>query len=404
MKYRFQRSKWMWIATAVVTLHVASAGAATETSIEQRLDQYFQLIDSAPSPTDLVLLKNASDFWLKGVHGQHPSVARFFQLHEPQQWRFSDLQQAGDYAAITVAVESLNYAQPWLLQFELLKSDSNWMITDYRDVTLRPYDDTGKSTAEVVMAYLDVISTALTLRSNTDKPDQLQRIKRFYEPGAGFWKNGAVYSVAFMLWLEQQTPKAYALVAVDDTDVSVSFSDTRRGETQIVRFGTAKEDGHFFINQYTNLAAEERRQAEEVLAGESLQALAQVTASNDSSTQVVQSQLDILASAGKGPALYAVMSEVAERSQPLWLPSKSARSSLGRLIGIYAGLSTQTAAPRWTLTIETSEADRQVVVARPQNPQDLGAFATLLDGIRFQTIKSEDHWKIEHAVAIRHQP
>lgn len=403
MKYLFQASKLVRITAALVVVFVALAAAAAEPPIEQRLNQYFQLIDSAPSPTDPKIFKKANAFWLKGVGGQHPSVSRFFQLHEPQQWRFGELQQAGDYAAITVAFESLNYTQPWLVRFELLKSDLNWMITDYRDVTLRPFEDSGKGNVDVVTAYLDVTSAAIALRSRTDNPEQLQRIKRFHESGAGFWKAGTAHSVAFMLWLEQQAPKAYELVAADGADVTFSFSDTRRGETQAVRFTTVKENDRFFIASHTNLAAEERRITQQAVASKSLESLGQIAVSDDLSTQVVQSQLDILASAGKGAALYAVMSEVAERSEPLWLPSKSARSSLGRLIGIYAGMSTQATAPMWSLAIEASDANSQVVVARPQSLQEMGAFASLLDGIRFQTVKSDGGWKIEHAVAIRNR-
>ena len=127
----------------------------------------------------------------------------------------------------------------------------------------------------------------------------------------------------------------------------------------------------------------------------------QVTAGNDSSRQVVDSQLNILAGAGQGAALYQVMSEVVERSEPLWIPSKAARASLGRLVGMYAGMSAQALSPDWNLVAEAQEGKKQVVIARPHSSEGLGAFSSLFDGIRFQTIHASEGWKIEHATAFR---
>jgi|TARA_R110002072_G_scaffold81883_1_gene187129 hypothetical protein len=374
---------------------------ATEPAIEQRLQQYFQLLNSTSGPTDPGIFSAASGYWLKGIHGQHISVSRFFLLHEPGEWQVEEVQQAGDYAAVTISFDSANYSQPWLVQFELLRADGNWMLTEFSDQTLRPFDDNDKTQTELVIAYLEVIEAAIALRSNTDDTEQLNRIKLFYEPGAGFWKSGAVYSVGFMLWIDQQEPRSYAVTRATESEVTVRFNETRRRGDQSVRFTMVKDSGRYYIAQYVNEALEQQQEAQEIIADQSLEALEQLSSSDSTPKQVVSSQLDILAGAGKGAALYTVMNEVVERSEPLWVSSKTARSSLGRLIGIYAGMSVQAPSPTWEFVLEGAEDNTQVVIARPNNPEELGAFSSLLDGIRFQTIRGSGGWKIEHAVAFR---
>ena len=112
-------------------------------------------------------------------------------------------------------------------------------------------------------------------------------------------------------------------------------------------------------------------------------------------------QLNILAGAGQGAALYQVMSEIVERSEPLWVSSKAARASLGRLVGMYAGMSAQAFFPDWKLVAEARDGEKQAVIARPHSPDGMGAFSSLFDGIRFQTIHASEGWKIEHATAFR---
>jgi hypothetical protein len=400
MKYYYHRHNVVRACVILVAL-CATKLYATESDIEQRLESYFQLLNSAPRPTDPVIFSEAKQFWLKGVQGQHPSVSRFFLLHDPDEWQMENVQKAGDYAAVTIAFDSSNYTQPWLAQFELLSVNGEWMLTEFSDQTQRPFDDSSRSQSEFVMAYLQTIEAAIALRAGTDDSDELNRIKLFYEPGAGFWKRGTLDSVGFMLWLDQQSPRSYEVISAMGSEVTVRFNNTRRRGDQTVRFTTIEEDDRYYLTQYINEALEQQQQVQEEIAAQSIQSMEQVTAGNDSSRQVVDSQLNILAGAGQGAALYQVMSEVVERSEPLWIPSKAARASLGRLVGMYAGMSAQALSPDWNLVAEAQEGKKQVVIARPHSSEGLGAFSSLFDGIRFQTIHASEGWKIEHATAFR---
>ncbi|MCX2978770.1 hypothetical protein [Candidatus Marimicrobium litorale] len=400
MKYYYHRHNVVRACVILVAL-CATKLYATESDIEQRLESYFQLLNSASRPTDPVIFSEASQFWLKGVQGQHPSVSRFFLLHDPDEWQMENVQKAGDYAAVTVSFDSSNYTQPWLAQFELLSVNGEWMLTEFSDQTQRPFDDSSRSQSEFVMAYLQTIEAAIALRAGTDDSDELNRIKLFYEPGAGFWKRGTLDSVGFMLWLDQQSPRSYEVISAMGSEVTVRFNNTRRRGDQAVRFTTIEEGDRYYLTQYINEALEQQQQVQEEIAAQSIQSMEQVTAGNDSSRQVVDSQLNILAGAAQGAALYQVMSEVVERSEPLWIPSKAARASLGRLVGMYAGMSAQALSPDWNLVAEAQEGKKQVVIARPHSSEGLGAFSSLFDGIRFQTIHASEGWKIEHATAFR---
>lgn len=400
MKYYYHRHNTVKVCVILVAL-CATKLYATESAIEQRLESYFQLLNSASRPTDPAIFSEASQFWLKGVQGQHPSVSRFFLLHDPGEWAVKDIQKAGDYAAVTIAFDSSNYTQPWLTQFELLSVNGVWMLTEFNDQTQRPFDDSSGSQSEFVMAYLQTIEVAIAQRDGTDDSEELNRIKLFYESGAGFWKPGTVYSVGFMLWMDQQAPRSYEVISAIDSEVTVRFNDTRRRGDQAIRFTVSEERGRYYLVQYINEALEQQQKAQEEVAVQSMQSLEQVTVGNNSSRQVVDSQLNILAGAGQGSGLYQVMSEVVERSEPLWVTSKAARASLGRLVGIYAGMSAQALSPDWNLVAEAQEGKKQVVIARPHSSEALGAFSSLFDGIRFQTIQASEGWKIEHATAFR---
>ncbi len=400
MKYYYHRHNIVKVCVILVAL-CATKLYATESAIEQRLESYFQLLNSASRPTGPAIFSEASQFWLKGVQGQHPSVSRFFLLHDPGEWAVKDIQKAGDYAAVTIAFDSSNYTQPWLTQFELLSVNGVWMLTEFNDQTQRPFDDSSGSQSEFVMAYLQTIEVAIAQRDGTDDSEELNRIKLFYESGAGFWKPGTVYSVGFMLWMDQQAPRSYEVISAIDSEVTVRFNDTRRRGDQAIRFTVSEERGRYYLVQYINEALEQQQKAQEEVAVQSMQSLEQVTVGNNSSRQVVDSQLNILAGAGQGSGLYQVMNEVVERSEPLWVTSKAARASLGRLVGIYAGMSAQALSPDWNLAVEALDGKKQVVIARPHSSEDLGAFSSLFDGIRFQTIQASEGWKIEHATAFR---
>jgi hypothetical protein len=121
MKYPFHRNSIVWAGIILVAMLTPQL-QATEPAIEQRLQQYFQLLNSTSGPTDPGIFSAASGYWLKGIHGQHISVSRFFLLHEPGEWQVEEVQQAGDYAAVTISFDSANYSQPWLVQFELLRA------------------------------------------------------------------------------------------------------------------------------------------------------------------------------------------------------------------------------------------------------------------------------------------
>ena len=150
----------------------------TEQEVSAQLTQYFELLTSAGSPTDPAIFKQANQHWLKGVQGKHVAVARFFSLHAPTGWTFSNAQSAGDYAAIEAHFDSLNFDRLWRTRFELAKVDSEWKVTEFENLTLRPFDDDGAGPGDLVMAYIAAVQAV------ADSDDE--RVRRFLPAGRGF--------------------------------------------------------------------------------------------------------------------------------------------------------------------------------------------------------------------------
>ena len=175
--------------------------------------------------------------------------------------------------------------------------------------------------------------------------------------------------------------------------VAVGFADTKRGGPALIRLTVVEDDARLFITQYENVAVREREAERAQTKRAALDALADTATGNKSPEAIVRSQLDILAQAGAG--ITQVMNEVVEQSEPLWISSKSARASLGRLIGMYAGLAAASGLPKWSLV-----RDAEIVTATPTNPDELGGFSMMLKGIRFEVVQ-QDGWKLVSATAFR---
>jgi len=220
-------------SAGALLLFIALTGSAqAQTSagaIAGTLENYFRLITQAPSPTDSAIFKDASGYWLKGAPGNHVGVARFFLLHASDEWAFEKMQSAGDYAAIEVSFNSVNYTQPWRTRFELVRAESSWKITEFEDLTIRPFDDIGASPAELVMAYLGTMQSIIRSDEEQD-PAEAERIKRFYQPGAGFWKGPVTKALPLYLWLKQQSPERASIESVEEEGqsslVTVRFART----------------------------------------------------------------------------------------------------------------------------------------------------------------------------------
>ena len=376
MKSRFTESV-VALAKAiplVMSLWFALAGGARAEAAEDELtgtlDAYLAMIGAASSPTDPGIFKAASSYWLKGVQGNHPAVARFFLLHGASDWVFENRQSAGDYAAIETHFHSLNYSRPWRTRFELARANSGWKITHFEDLTLRPFDDTGATPSDLVLAYLQTMQAVTAEGLETD-PVMQQRIKGFYQPGAGFWKGSAVKALPVYLWMKQQLPQhpqvTSVLEAAAERVVTVRFAQTKGSDQPSdIRFIVTRENNRLYITGYENVAASDRREQLEQTRDTTLEAMASTTVSTVTPEALVRSQLQILQQAAPGMA--TVMSEVMERSEPLWVSSKQARASLGRLIGIYSGLGATAQEPEWELESE-EEGDQHTIIARAANPE-----------------------------------
>ncbi len=408
MKLRFPSSKHIntvLIASALLLLAALSNSAQAqlpESGISEKLESYLTLIAKSDSPTNPAIFQDASAYWLKGVHGNHLAVARFFVLHSPDDWHLEGTQSAGDYAAIEVAFGSVNYGQPWRARFELARTASGWQIAEFEDLTIRPFDEVGADPGKLVMAYLGIMQTIIR-SDDSAEPETAQRIKQFYQPGAGFWRGYAVNAVPLYLWLEQQTPAQPSLVSIEANDpssvVTVRFATTKRENTPaFIKLSVEEVQNRLFITGYENMAASQLKAAQAEVKAASLAAVNSTQVSAESPEALVRSQLAMLQQAGPGMPL--VMSELVERSEPLWISSKTARASLGRLIGVFSGLASLENSPAWELD-SSSATNPATVTARLSNPDELGAYSALLKGVRFEVVQQPAGWKLSSATPYR---
>jgi len=393
--------KAKYAAAALLLAAVMTGGVQAQTTQEplnRTLDGYFQLMAQAPSPTDPSIFKEANAYWLKGIQGNHVSVARFFLLHAADNWVFEKKQSAGDYAAIEVHFNTATYNKPWRTRFELAKVGSDWKITDYEDLTIRPFDDSNAGPGELVEAYLNTMQ-AVIQDNQKFNPNNEQHRTRFYQSGAGFWSGTAIRALPLYLWLKQQNPQQPVIDSVVEQEsgntVTVRFARTKRQDQPVfIKLTVAKEQRRLYITSYENVAVSEQQAELAKIKAEAIEAVTATTVSTLTAEDLVRSQLEILQQAGPGMA--QVMSQVIELSEPLWVSSKMARASLGRLIAIFTGLASSSANPEWKF-----ESSGTTIIARPVNADQLGAFSALLKGIEFTHVQQEGAWKLSSATAFR---
>lgn len=407
---KYSHKKYARLSTLVVGLMLSMVLSVPRPALaqtaEQRLSEYFQLLADADTPTSPKLIKPVSAFWHKGVHSNWVGVSRYFLMHQPTQWTFGDQLNAGDYMAIQVLFNSRNADLPWVTEFELVKAHSGWKITEFADLTLRPFDEQTGTPPRLVDTYLQQTQLAIENMNTVAEPSEKMRLEKYYGAGAGFWQvSNAVKSRQLMLFLQQKQPESYRIADVepdvthaDKTAVTVVFEGIKHHpDGYPLQFDVIKQQKRLFISTYYDVNADKRRVDFNRAKGAVTEALDQLNSDMHTAEATVQSQLDILKAAGTGPGLYAAMPDIAEQSKPLWHQSRSAKADLGRLVGLYAGFNGQGAVvPEWALT-----ADGAVVTARLSNAKQLGAITKLLSGVRFTLVQQDGGWKIKHAVILR---
>lgn len=371
-------------------------------SPEQRLDSYLQLLTHADAPTSAELIKPASAFWLKGVHSDWVSVSRYLALHRPSRWTFSDQVAAGDYMSLKVQFSSRNSATPWITEFELVKAHNLWKITAFSSITQRALDDQTTSAQSLLETYLKQAQQAIkAIHAEQDKSEK-DRLEKYYGSGAGYWDSVDIQSRMFLLWLKQKSPNTYQITDDSTTketgSVTVTFHGVKHHPNGYpIRFEVIRKQQHLFIASYHDIKREKQKAETDKAVAAVTSDLNQVTANSSTPEATVRSQLEILQTAGKGSALYAVMPKIAEQSKPLWTSSRKARASLGRLVGVYAGLNSPgTDDIEWAFSTED-----KTVTASISNLDALGSVSALLKGVRFTLVQQSDGWKIDQAVIFR---
>ena len=350
----------------VLVVWVGTIGSARANTPKESLGEYFELLARADSPTSLALVEPSSRFWLKGAHSGWLEVNRYFYFHRPAGWKFTEQANAGDYMSIRVLFDSVNANQPWLTEFELVRTKSGWKIIAFTDITLRPFDEQSGSAQSLVFTYLEKARHALGTMAQGINQQEQARLEKYYGNGAGFWYALPTRSRLFLLWLEQQAPATYEIANTstvgDKSSIVVEFMGTKG------------------------------RAADKVST-----AIDKVTWRTDSPAATVSTQLEILRRAGSGPALYAVLPDIVERSKPLWASSRRAKATLGRLIGVFVAFNAQgRPVPTWELISAGT-----VVTAHIVNPESFKNVSKFMQAIQFSLSHQVNGWKIVDAVIFR---
>ncbi len=386
----------------VLVVWVGTIGSARANTPKESLGEYFELLARADSPTSLALVEPSSRFWLKGAHSGWLEVNRYFYFHRPAGWKFTEQANAGDYMSIRVLFDSVNANQPWLTEFELVRAKSGWKIIAFTDITLRPFDEQSGSAQSLVFTYLEKARHALGTMAQGINQQEQARLEKYYGNGAGFWYALPTRSRLFLLWLEQQAPATYEIANTstvgDKSSIVVEFMGTKgRAAGHRIKFEVVSRQSRLFITQYHDMErvlhqAELNKAADKVST-----AIDKVTWRTDSPAATVSTQLEILRRAGSGPALYAVLPDIVERSKPLWASSRRAKATLGRLIGVFVAFNAQgRPVPTWELISAGT-----VVTAHIVNPESFKNVSKFMQAIQFSLSHQVNGWKIVDAVIFR---
>jgi len=309
------------------------------------------------------------------------------------------LQSAGDYSALTVSFDSIIWDRPWKTRFEFVKRDEQWKLTAFEDLTQRAVDDSKLSANDFVLAYLKQAGIAANLLNTTTDKDEKKRIEQYQISGAGFWKSNPIKSRLFILWLQQKTPTDWKLLETSvpseaTAKVIINFNGVKHHKTGYsLTFDIINENNHWLIKNYYNRQTQTRLETRKITSDIAAKEISNVQLNQDSAESVVRSQLKILEYASSGAGV-SILSELAKKSKPLWLKSRKARASLGRMLGISANLKEP---HQWILAKQGESAEKQILIVTFTTPMKL----LLIKGIRFIVLKQDDIWKIKEATLFR---
>ena len=382
----------------------ATSVAAQAHRAEKTLDEYLDTSRQAVRAGDGLSLVETSRYWIS-KHSQYPQAIRFLHLHDPDGWTYTNQRSAGDYMSVDVHFQSKNWTHPWQTRFELLKKKDQWLITDFEDLTIRPLThepETPEAIVTIVDRYLETALAGVALSDERGTEAGAKRILEFYNSGAGFW-NTPIKSKMFFLWLKQNRPVTLPAARVDGikgevASVAVTLRGSRRHKSETAfRFALEKDKRRkhrWFIRDYEDVALKHQQDRLAATAQDAQSGVRQVAIEQSSSHTVVRSQLAILSASKEATLQAAVMTEIIEKSQPLWADTKRARASLGRLMAMHSTLSAKSDM-QWQLVTQPSTQDDDVVVATP-----IPALI-LFNGIRFTVADSGGQWLIQSAVLFR---
>lgn len=373
---------------------VARADQSTD-----HLETYLtEVIASAKDGGGSALLK-ASRYWLSRPRNSHFSVVRFIKLHDPASWSLGKVKRAGDYMAIDVAFNTCCWDQPWMTSFELIRQGDKWSISDFDDITLRPIVKEPEDAKDLLSKWLEQAFQGIARLDQAANETKSKAIRDYYGSGLGFW-TPSFKSKMWFLWLNQHRPTSETQIEIENkqdnaTNLKVRFSGGGlRQSTVSFLFSMRKESGRWFVADYENITQNLRKKKRAESAKKFIEQVGDVEIDQRSAESVVHTQLAILATAERIGNKHAVMwHEVTKNSEPLWEVSKEARRSLGRLIAM--NLAGQRPDGNWSLEVESSAADKAVIVAIPVSN------SLLFKGIRFELMQKGTKWVIQSAVLFR---
>ena len=385
-----------------VLVGFAASVAAQAHRAEKMLDEYLDTSLQAVRAGNGLCLVETSRYWIS-KHSKYPQAIRYLRLHDPDGWRHTNQRSAGDYMSVEVHFQSKNWTHPWQTRFELLKKKDQWLITDFEDLTIRPLThepDTSETIGAIVDRYLETALVGVALSDKRGTEAGTKRILEFYNSGAGFWFT-PLKSKLFFLWLKQNRPVTLPTARVDgikgevaSVAVTLRGSGRRKSETAF-RFALEKDKRRkhrWFIRDYEDVGLKHQQDTLAAAAQDARSGVHEVEQS--SAHTVVRSQLAILSASKEVTLQASVMTEIIQKSRPLWADTKRARASLGRLMAMHSTLSSKSHI-QWQLATETSAQDADIVVATPSPA------LTLFNGIRFTVADSGGQWLIQSAVLFR---
>jgi len=372
---------------------VARADQSTD-----HLETYLtEVITSAKIGGGSALLK-ASRYWLSQTRNSHFSVVRFIKLHDPASWSLGKIKRAGDYMAINVAFNTCCWDQPWITSFELIRQGDEWSISDFDDITRRPIVKEPDDAEDLLSKWLEQAFQGIARLDQAANETKSKAIRDYYESGLGFWTS-SFKSKMWFLWLNQHRPTPPTQIEIEDeqdnaTNLKAHFFDGRLHQpTASFRFSMKKEGSKWFIANYEDIAQKQRKEQRAESVQKFIEQVGAVGIDQGSAESVVDTQLAILSAAERIVNQHAVMTEVINSSEPLWVVNKEARRSLGRLVAM--NLAEQRPGGKWLLDVQSSAADKAVIVATPVSN------SLLFKGIRFELTQKSTKWMIQSAILFR---